>query len=263
MDGTINIEEIIERKRGGRKTPRIVLALLKKFLCIDYFNGFFKQGKTGIEFCTGAIEYMGNHIIVEGLENIPVGGRYTFVSNHPIGGVDAWALIGIIGTRFGNVKIPVNDFLLAIPGYKPISIPVNKTGAQSRELPALLNAAFDSDNQMLLFPAGMCSRLIDGKIQDIPWRKTFISQSVRTHRDVVPIHFYGGNSRSFYIIAKICKMLRFKFNVAMAFLPRETYKNRGKTFRVVFGSPIPYITFDKSKTSSEWAAWVREEVYKL
>lgn len=263
MGGTINIEEIIERKRGGRKTPRIVLALLKKLLCIDYFNDFSKQGKTGIEFCTGAVEYMGNRTIVEGLENIPVGGRYTFVSNHPIGGVEGVALAGIIGTRFGSVKIPVNDFLFAIPGLRPICIPVSKTGGQSRELPALINAAFDSENQMLLFPAGLCSRLIDGKIQDLPWGKAFISQSVRTRRDVVPIHFYGENSKSFYIISRLCKLLHFKFNVAMAFLPLETYRNRGKTFKAVFGAPIPYTVFDKSKSPSEWAGWIREEVYKL
>lgn len=263
MDGTINIEDIVKRKKGNRKTPAILVALLKRLLCIDYFNGFFKQGKTGIEFCTGAIEYMGNHLIMEGLENIPVGGRYTFVSNHPVGGVEGVALAGIIGTRFGNIRIPVNDFLLAVPGLRPISISVSKTGGQSRELPALINSAFDSENQILMFPAGLCSRLIDGKIQDLPWGKAFISQSVRTQRDVVPIHFYGENSRSFYIIAKICKMLRFKFNLAMAFLPRETYKNRGKTFKVVFGSPIPYTVFNKSKTPSEWAGWVREAVYKL
>lgn len=263
MGGTINIEEIIERKRGGRKTPRIVLALLKKLLCIDYFNDFSKQGKTGIEFCTGAVEYMGNRTIVEGLENIPVGGRYTFVSNHPVGGVEGVALAGIIGTRFGSVKIPVNDFLFAIPGLRPICIPVSKTGGQSRELPALINAAFDSGNQMLLFPAGLCSRLIDGKIQDLPWGKAFISQSVRTRRDVVPIHFYGENSKSFYIISRLCKLLHFKFNVAMAFLPLETYRNRGKTFKAVFGAPIPYTVFDKSKSPSEWAGWIREEVYKL
>lgn len=263
MDGTINIEDIVKRKKGNRKTPAILVALLKRLLCIDYFNGFFKQGKTGIEFCTGAIEYMGNRLIMEGLENIPVGGRYTFVSNHPVGGVEGVALAGIIGTRFGNIRIPVNDFLLAVPGLRPISISVSKTGGQSRELPALINSAFDSENQILMFPAGLCSRLIDGKIQDLPWGKAFISQSVRTQRDVVPIHFYGENSRSFYIIAKICKMLRFKFNLAMAFLPRETYKNRGKTFKVVFGSPIPYTVFNKSKTPSEWAGWVREAVYKL
>lgn len=263
MDGTVDIEKVIERKRGGRKTPAVVLALLNRLLCLDYFNGFFKQGKTGIEFCTGALEYMGSRIIVEGLENIPAGGHYTFVSNHPIGGVEGVALSGIIGTHFGNVKVPVNDFLCAIPGIRPISIPVSKTGGQSRELPALLNAAFDSENQMLLFPAGLCSRLIDGKIQDLPWGKAFISQSVRTRRDVVPIHFYGENSRSFYIIAKICNLLHFKFNVAMAFLPWETYRNRGRTFRAVFGAPVPYTVFDRSKTPTEWAGWVREEVYKL
>lgn len=263
MGGTFNIEEIIERKRGGRKTPRIVLALLKKFLCIDYFNDFCKQGKTGIEFCTGAVEYMGNRTIVEGLENIPVGGRYTFVSNHPVGGVEGVALAGIIGTRFGSVRIPMNDFLSVIPGLKPISIPINMTGGQSKELPALINAAFDSENQMLLFPAGLCSRLIDGEIQDLSWSKTFISQSVRTHRNIIPIHFYGENSKSFYLISKICKMLHIKFNVAMAFLPMETYKNRGKTFKAVFGAPIPYTMFDKSKSPLQWAGWVREQVYKL
>lgn len=263
VDGTINLEEIIERKRGGRKTPAVVLALLKRFLCIDYFNNFCKQGKTGIEFCTGAVEYMGNRVIVEGLENIPVGERYTFVSNHPVGGVEGVFLAGIIGTRFGSVRIPMNDFLLAMPGLRPISIPVSKTGKQSRELPALINAAFDSENQMLLFPAGLCSRLIDGKIQDLPWGKAFISQSVRTQRAVVPIHFYGENSRSFYLVAKLCKLMHLKFNVAMAFLPRETYKKRGRTFKVVFGPPVPYTVFDKSRTPSEWAGWVREEVYKL
>lgn len=263
MDGSLDLESIIAGKRGGRKPSPFLMVLLRRLLRLDYFNSYFKEGKTGIEFCTGAIERLGNHIIVEGLENIPVGGRYTFVSNHPIGGVDGVALAGLIGTRFGSVRVPVNDFLLAIPGLRPISIPVSKTGGQSRDLPALMNEAFDSENQMLMFPAGLCSRLIDGKIQDLPWGKAFISQSVRTQRDVVPIHFYGENSRKFYIIAKICKMLHFKFNLAMAFLPEETYKNRGKTFRAVFGEPIPYSVFDKSRTPSGWADMVRSKVYEL
>ena len=243
--------------------PRRRACFVKKVLVHRLFQQFLQTGKTGIEFCTGAVEYMGNRVIVEGLENIPVGERYTFVSNHPVGGVEGVFLAGIIGTRFGSVRIPMNDFLLAMPGLRPISIPVSKTGNQSRELPALINAAFDSENQMLLFPAGLCSRLIDGKIQDLPWGKAFISQSVRTQRAVVPIHFYGENSRSFYLVAKLCKLMHLKFNVAMAFLPRETYKKRGRTFKVVFGPPVPYTVFDKSRTPSEWAGWVREEVYKL
>jgi hypothetical protein len=41
------------------------------------------------------------------------------------------------------------------------------------------------------------------------------------------------------------------------------YKNVGKTFRVAFGKPIPWQTFDKSKTPAQWAAWVKEQAYQL
>ena len=263
MKTTVDIESVLARKYGDRKFPRFVISFLNRLLCLDYFNGYFKEGKSGIEFCTGALEHMGNHLDVEGLENIPSGGRYTFVSNHPIGGVDGVALAGIVGTRFGSIKLPVNDFLMAIPGLRPVCIPINKTGGQSRNLPELIRQAFDSDDQIVMFPAGICSRLIDGKVQDIPWSKTFITQSIRSQRDIVPVHFYGENSRKFYRIAKLGDALKLKFKRSMAFLPEETYKNRGKTFRVVFGKPIPYATFDKSRTPVQWAQWVREKVYEL
>jgi putative hemolysin len=116
---------------------------------------------------------------------------------------------------------------------------------------------------MLMFPAGLCSRKIDGKIHDLPWKKTFISKSVETHRDIVPIHFSGQNSEKFYRIANICKALNLKFNVAMLFLVDDMYKNVHKTFRVAFGKPIPWETFDKSKTPAQWAQYVQDKVYEL
>lgn len=263
MDTSINLEEMISQKSGGKKLPAFVIRLLKRFLRLDYINRFCKEGKMGIDFCTGTIEYMGVTLKVEGLENVPKDGRYAFVSNHPLGGIDGVALGGIIGTNFGSVKMLVNDFLMALPGLRPLCIPVNKTGGQARNLPVLVNQAFDSQEQMLLFPAGLCSRLIDGKVQDIAWSKTFISQSVRTQRDIVPIHFIGENSKRFYRIARLCKILHLKFNLAMAFLPDELYKGQGKTFTIKFGKPIPYTHFDKSRTPLQWAQCVREEVYKL
>jgi len=41
------------------------------------------------------------------------------------------------------------------------------------------------------------------------------------------------------------------------------YKNVGKTFRVAIGKPIPWQTFDKSKSSAQWAQWVKEQAYSL
>jgi putative hemolysin len=97
----------------------------------------------------------------------------------------------------------------------------------------------------------------------LSWKKTFISKSVEYHRDVVPIHFSGRNSDKFYRIANVCKALHLKFNVAMLFLVDEMYKNVHKDFRVAFGKPIPWQTFDKSKTPVEWAQYVQGQVYKL
>jgi putative hemolysin len=152
---------------------------------------------------------------------------------------------------------------MALPGIRSMSIPINKTGAQARDLPKLINEVYHSDNNLMIFPAGLCSRKIKGKVQDLPWSKNFIKMCRETNRYVVPIHFIGRNSNRFYNIANICKWLKLKFNFAMLFLPDEMYRQRGGTFKVLFGDPIPPETFDKSKTDTEWAAWVREKVYEL
>ena len=100
-------------------------------------------------------------------------------------------------------------------------------------------------------------------IKDLAWKKTFISKSVETQRNVIPVHFEGRNSDFFYNLANLCKFLGIKFNIAMLYLADEMFKNRHKTFKVTIGKPIPWQTFDKSRSATEWADYVRELVYKL
>jgi putative hemolysin len=114
-----------------------------------------------------------------------------------------------------------------------------------------------------MFPAGLCSRRQNGIIKDLEWRKTFVAKSVQFKRDVVPVHFNGRNSNFFYNLATVCKMLGIKFNIAMLYLADEMFRNRHKTFTVTFGKPIPWQTFDKSKTPAQWAQYVKDIVYKL
>jgi hypothetical protein len=80
---------------------------------------------------------------------------------------------------------------------------------------------------------------------------------------VVPIYFEGRNSDFFYNLANICKALGIKFNIAMLFLADELFKNQHNTFTVRIGKPISWQTFDVSKTPSEWAQYVKAEVYKM
>ena len=204
---------------------------------------------------------------VKGLENLPSdadGRRYTFVSNHPLGGQDGVALGYVLGTHYeGRIKYLVNDLLMFLPGLAPLCIPINKTGKQSRQFPAMVEAGFSGDDHILMFPAGLCSRRHRGVIRDLPWNKTFITKSVQHQRDVVPIYFSGRNSGKFYTIANLCKMLGLKFNLAMLYLVDELFKNQHKTFEVRIGKPIPWQTFDRSRTAAQWAAYVQDIVYKL
>lgn len=127
----------------------------------------------------------------------------------------------------------------------------------------MVKAGFESQNHMLMYPAGICSRRQkDGTIRDIAWSKTFIQKSVEYQRDVVPIHFSGQNSNFFYRLANFSDK-HLPFNLAMLFLVDEMYKNVGKTFEVRIGKPIPWQTFDKSKSPQQWAQYVQDIVYSL
>ena len=268
---TIDIDEIVRGKAGAkaRFVPRFVLSWLKRIIHQDEVNEFIlgEGDKQGMPWLDDCMEYLGTTLNVKGLENLPDdsdGRLFTFVSNHPLGGPDGVALGHLLGHRYdGRIKYLVNDLLMNLHGLAPFFVPINKTGKQSRNFPQLVEAVFNSPNHIIMFPAGLCSRRINGQIHDLPWQKTFITKSVETRRDIVPIRFNGRNSDFFYRIANVGKRLGLKFNIAMLYLVDELYKNRGKTFDVTIGKPIPYSVFDKSRKPQEWAAYVEDIVYKL
>lgn len=268
---TIDIEGILKSKMGDKAkfVPRFLVNYLIKIAHQDEINEFLWDARDlqGSKWCQAALDTLGNKIIVKGEENLPSkddGRRYTFVSNHPLGAADGLTLGSVIGSRFDdNFRYPVNDLLMTLPGLAPLCIPINKTGKNSRNFPAMINKAFTSDYHILMFPAGLCSRRINGKIQDIEWTKTFIQKSVETQRDIIPVHFDGRNSERFYRIADICKALHLKVNIAMLYLADEMFLNRHNTYTITFGKPIPWQTFDKSHTAKEWAQEVRAKVYEL
>ena len=270
VEKTIDIKRILKDKLGSkaRFVPCFLVAWLKKIIHEDEVNRFLWENRNlkGTEWLTACVQYLDMTLDIVGAENLPDkndGKLYTFVSNHPLGGQDGVSLGSIIGRHYdGKFRYLVNDLLLNLPGLKPVSIGINKTGKQSRDFPRMVEAGFNSDNHLLMFPAGLNSRRINGEIHDLPWKKTFITKSVETHRDVVPIHFSGQNSKRFYRIAKFSDRY-LPFNLAMLFLVDEMYRNVGKTFRITIGKPIPWQTFNKTKTPMEWANFVEERVYAL
>lgn len=263
----IDVDRILRAKapKQYKYIPGFVISYLKKIVHQDEINVFLTESKdkVGVDFLKASLDFLDAKVEVKGMENLP-DGLCTFVSNHPLGGQDGVALGYVLGRHYdGEVKYLVNDLLMNLHGLAPLCIPINKTGKQSKDFPKMVEAGFASDDQLIMFPAGLCSRRRNGVIRDLEWKKTFIVKSVQAKRDVVPVHFEGRNSDFFYNLANICKALGIKFNIAMLYLADEMFKNRHKTFTVTFGKPIPWQTFDKSKTPAQWAEYVKDIVYKL
>ena len=264
----IDIDKVLREKapKYYKYIPKFVVSYLKRIVHQEELNVFLRESKdkVGVDFLKACLEFLDANIVVKGEENLPTEGLYTFVSNHPLGGQDGVALGYVLGSFYKcKVKYMVNDLLMNLQGLAPLCIPINKTGKQAKDFPRMVEAGFASNDQLIMFPAGLCSRRQNGVIRDLDWKKTFIVKSVQAQRDVVPIHFEGRNSNFFYNLANVCKFLGIKINIAMLYLADEMLKNRHKTFTVTIGKPISWQTFDKSKTPAEWAAYVKDIVYKL
>lgn len=264
----IDIRQVLKQKAPAfsRKIPGFIVDYLIRTVHQDELNDILYRyrDKEGVAFMQELIRYFDLKLEVAGAELPTTDGRYVFVSNHPLGGLDGICLSALIGERFeGKIRYLVNDLLMYIPNLRSIFVPVNKYGVQGRENACLIEQAYASENQIVTFPAGFCSRRINGKIQDIVWTHSFVRKAVEYQRDVVPVYFDGANSSFFYRIARWRKVLGIRMNYELIYLPDEMFKSKHKTFRVYFGEPIPWQTFTAEKNSHEWAEWVRTCVYNL
>ena len=262
----IVLKDLVMEKnpRLATRIPGFVYSLVNRLLHIREINEIIRNygHLTGIPFIEAVLDYFKVTVVHRGEEHLPSTGQYIFASNHPLGGFDGLMLIKVVSDHMGQSLFLVRDELTKIPPLANLFIPVNKFGDQRRSA-LQISEAYESQNQILIFPAGLASRKIKGKIVDLDWQKHFIQKSVEHHRDIVPVFISGQNSRFFYGLANFRKWIGIRINLEMFLLPDELFKNRGKTFVISFGKPVPWSRFDRSKSHAEWAAMVKNEVYCL
>lgn len=263
----INIREVFLKKnpRLAKKLPGFVYRYINRIMHIDEINEILTNhgNERGIEFANSMVKHFNVHQTINGIENIPTSGRYIFASNHPLGGFDSFLIMNTVYNVLGEVNTLVNDVLMNIPQLRPVFVPLNKHGGLPKEVLRQLHEAYSSDKQILIFPSGFASRMIKGQIQDFEWKKHFIAKSIEFQRDVIPVHVSGRNSDFFYRLANFRSFFKFKWNLEMFYLADETFRHKNQKFTITFGKPISYKHFDKSKTLDQWAAEVRDIVYKL
>lgn len=263
----IDVDKVLRDRLSGhyKYIPRFVVRWLERTICQDRLNAILEKmtGKNSVDAATAALDEMNITVKATGLDHL-YDGRFMFVSNHPLGGLDGLALISLLGNRYDKkIKFLVNDLLMAVEPLRGVFLPVNKYGKQSRTVATQIEEALKSDNQFITFPAGLCSRMQpDGSIADLPWQKAAVVHATNYQRDIVPVYFDAHNSRFFYRFAKWRKRLGIKFNIELIFLPKEMLKKCGNTLQVIIGEPIPWTAIDASRPKQE-AARLREIVINM
>ena len=152
---------------------------------------------------------------------------------------------------------------IQLDNLKDLFVGVNKHGSNTKDALRELNEVYESDQAVFVFPAGMVSRRKRGNVEDLEWKKTFVTRSKKTEKAIIPVYVEGELTNFFYRLANIRKRLGVRANLEMFYLVDELFKQRGKTIEITFGEPIPHSTFDNSKNDQEWAQWVKEKTYSL
>lgn len=263
----INISEVLRAKKPGL-SPLIRVPLtkyLRRIVHEDEVNFYLRSFShlPPIEFLRATLLQMEINYSSVGMENIDPSGRYIFASNHPFGGLDGLMLADEVYKHFGSVRLIVNDILMNVAPLSPLFIPVNKHGRQNSHYSRQYNESMASDTPIITFPAGLCSRRINGQVTDTPWRSSFVKSAIASERSIVPVYFDGKLSNFFYRLHSLRTKLGIKANIEMLYLVDEMFKQSGSHFKIIIGKPIPCDMLKNGQTASTWAKELRSNAYNL
>jgi len=263
----IDIEKAVRNSKSKvvKSLPWIIIRFIEKLIRQDEMNDIIyrNRDKEGVPFVNSILKEWNVKIDIRGSENIPQKGRFVFVANHPVGGMDALAFLSSIYRYFPDVKSPSNELFRYIPNLKPVILGVNVFGTNTKDTVVKFNNLFESQSQIMIFPAGIVSRRNNGVISDLPWQKTFVTKAVQFNREIIPVHISGRNSNLFYFVDRLRKFLGIKLSIEIILLPREMHRQRNSTVTMTIGKPISPQLFTKEKTHAEWAQHVKNSVYRL
>ncbi len=264
---SIDVEKVFKEKNAGlyKILPKFIFSYLKKVIHQDSLNHILSEhpNSYNVDFGEECKKLFGVTSSTEGLDKIPKDGRYLFVANHPLGGLDGIIFMTEVGKVFPDIKFPVNDILLQIGRFNDIFVPINKHGGQAKNAAIQIENAFKSESQMLFFPAGLVSRKQGNIIKDLDWKPAFIKKAIKHKRDIIPVYISGNNSKFFYNLSRLRKMFGIKANIEMLYLVDEMFKFKNRNVNLTFGDPISWETIRKDGSAKEWAEKIKETVYSL
>lgn len=265
----VDVEAVVNQRlpRYRRLIPRWAINWLKRTICQDELNGILERtrGTRNAQFCGAVLRDLNVRYTAGGILPDPAKPKVIIVCNHPLGALDGITMIHWAAATYGpDVHFIVNDILTAVKPLEDVFLPVNLYGRQSRHSTIDIEAVFRSDSPIIMFPAGLVSRKrSSGLIRDLKWHKMFVNKAIEYHRDVIPVYFDARNSPFFYNFAKFRRKIGLRFNFEMMYLPREIFRSRDASFRLIVGDTIPWQSLEGGRKASRQAQKIKKIIYNL
>ena len=239
----IDVEKMIIKKYPKLQNSKVIKSAISKFadsvVHEAQINEFIQKNKHlgSFEFIDEALEHLNFNFSVsdKDVQNIPSSGRVVIIANHPLGSLDALALIKLVSNVRKDIKVIANDFLEVISPIKNILININNfKSRQKKDAIAKVYAALDAEEALIIFPSGEVSRATPTGIKDKQWHKGFLKFAKKGNAPILPVFIGGKNSKTFYSISALNKKL------SALLLAHEMFKQKDKSIQIIVGELIPY-----------------------
>ena len=242
---------------------KLLFSTVKSLFHENQINTFLEQNahKDTFSFVESVVEYfdVGIKINKKQMDSIPAYGRVVIIANHPLGALDAMALLHLLKDVRKDIKIVANAFLGQFENLQELVIPVdNLTGKTTKKTLESIYDALENEEAVIIFPSGEVSRARPNGVRDTAWKSGFYKIASKTQSPILPIHMNAKNSKGFYLLSMLNR------SWATATLPHEMFKAKGKEITFTIGNPIPYEGYSKlNLPQKEVVKLIRKHFYRV
>lgn len=222
------------------KLSQLVIAAGRKLWLEDKakaFRAIYPEAE-GVGLLDSMFEYLETRFeFDQTLQKLPKQGRAIVIANHPLGFLDGLGLLKTLAKQRPDVRILVNQGLHNLLGMPELTIGVDSFhGRLSKRAFKEIKQQLESEGVLIIFPAGLVSRMKKGKIVDMPWNFSFVRFAKNYNAPILPVFMQARNSSLFYFLTKltdpIAKHNLFVRELMMMKLFREFLSyQKGKTIK--------------------------------
>lgn len=186
-------------------------------------------------------------------------GPVVIFANHPLGALDALALLHWVQQQRPDTRILANHWLQAFTPLAPALIAVDnfttRAGGHKRCWQQM-NAHLQQGGVLLIFPAGEVSRPSLQGIRDRRWHSSFVRLARSHSAPLLPVRIHARNSLLFYAASLVHDAL------GTLLLPHQMYARRGQPIRLQPGKMIAPHTLPGDNVRL-WTHLLYQQLYRL